>query len=69
MIGISGSNVRFLVSCFRYDRLTIPSCLFSKEGYIAVALIACGADTLKALSDEINTIGETAASFLYRPTA
>ncbi|KAK0439484.1 NAD(P)-binding protein [Desarmillaria tabescens] len=36
--------------------------LFAKEGY-AIALIARGADSLKALSDEISNAGGTAASF------
>ncbi|PBK91977.1 NAD(P)-binding protein [Armillaria gallica] len=36
--------------------------LFAKQGY-AIALIARGADSLKALSDEINTAGGTASSF------
>ncbi|KAK0433094.1 NAD(P)-binding protein, partial [Armillaria borealis] len=36
--------------------------LFAKQGY-AIALVARGADSLKALSDEINTAGGAAASF------
>ncbi|KAK0439489.1 uncharacterized protein EV420DRAFT_1583503 [Desarmillaria tabescens] len=36
--------------------------LFAKEGY-AIALIARGADSLKALSDEITSAGGTAAPF------
>ncbi|PBK68140.1 hypothetical protein ARMSODRAFT_1020164 [Armillaria solidipes] len=39
---------------------TVETRLFAKEGY-AIALIARGADTLKALSDEINTAGAISA--------
>ncbi len=56
------SSVCFLDSCFHYCRLTIPSLLLAKEGY-AIALVARGADSLKALADEINAAGGTATPF------
>ncbi|PBK82527.1 NAD(P)-binding protein [Armillaria gallica] len=61
-----GSSVCFLDSGFHYGRLTIPSRLLAKEGY-TIALVARGADSLKALADEINAAGGTATPFLYPP--
>ncbi|KAK0505559.1 NAD-P-binding protein [Armillaria luteobubalina] len=52
----------FLDSCFRCCHLTAPSRLLAKESF-AVALIARNADSVKALSDEINAAGGMAASF------
>ncbi len=58
----SSSSVRVLDSRFSYNVLTIRSRFFPKEGY-TIALNILGADSLQAFSDEINTVGGTAASF------
>ncbi len=54
--------MRFIDFCFYHGCLTIHSRLFAKQGY-AIALIARGADSLKALSDEINSAGGTCRLF------
>lgn len=58
----SSVSVRFLDSCPPFNDLTIPSRLIAKEGN-TIALVARSADSLKALSDDINTADGTAASF------
>ncbi|KAK0476479.1 hypothetical protein IW261DRAFT_1567158 [Armillaria novae-zelandiae] len=47
-----------LDSCFDCYHLTT----LAKEGYV-IALVAHGADSVKALAEEINTAGGTAAPF------